>query len=77
MKDGEFHNEFGPALIYPYGDKIWFIHGICHREDGPAIEDSNGLNGWYYYDTCYGTGNDFTNETWIEKVRELKLEIFK
>jgi hypothetical protein len=77
MKDGKFHNEFGPAMIYPHGDKFWFINDVCHREDGPACEYADGQKHWYYKGKTYGYGNAFTIETWMEKVRELKLEIFK
>ena len=61
-KDGEFHNEIGPAVITQ--DDI-----ICE-----------GYKDYFYKGRHYGR-NNFTNETWIEKVKEIKylesLEIFK
>ena len=80
-KNGLSHNEFGPAFIYKSGTKYWYINGKEHREDGPSTEYSDGGKRWYYKDKYYGYDNDFTVETWIEKVIELKreeqLEIFK
>lgn len=45
--NNELHNEDGPAIIYPNGDKAWYLNGHRHREDGPAIEYANGLKIWY------------------------------
>lgn len=29
-----------------YGDKRWYVDGVCHREDGPAVEWANGARYW-------------------------------
>lgn len=42
VKDGEIHNENGPAVIYSDGSKRWYINNLEHREDGPSTEHSNG-----------------------------------
>jgi hypothetical protein len=34
------HNPSGPAMIFPNGDQVWYLHGQHHRLDGPAIERS-------------------------------------
>lgn len=48
-KNGKRHREDGPAVIWPNGEEIWYIHGKMHREDGPAyINKSNGETAWYY-----------------------------
>lgn len=56
-------------------------NGKYHREDGPAIEYENNHKSWYYKDMLYGYDENFTIETWIEKVKEIKylesLQIFK
>ena len=81
VKNGEIHNENGPAVIYSDGSKRWYINNLEHREDGPSAEHSNGQKDWLYKNTCYGENEDFTIETWIEKVEQLKrkeeFEIFK
>lgn len=73
-KDGKRHNENGPAVVCKDGAKIWYVNGLCHREDGPAEEYINGSKGWYYKGEYYWSGNKFTNETWKEKVEQLKRE---
>ena len=49
-KDGLFHREDGPAIIWTNGSKEWFFCGQLHREDGPAIEQANGSRQWYLHD---------------------------
>jgi hypothetical protein len=34
---GRLHRVDGPAVIYPDGDRDWFLHGERHRVDGPAV----------------------------------------
>lgn len=46
-KDGQFHREDGPAIIYAGGAGAWFLNGNLHREDGPAIEHVNGTKEWF------------------------------
>jgi len=41
------HREDGPAMEFPWGDRIWQINGLFHREDGPAVEYSNGSKEWH------------------------------
>ena len=41
-KDGVFHREDGPAVIYPDGSKSWYLNGVLHNEKGPALIDSSG-----------------------------------
>ena len=80
-KNDNLHREDGPAIEYPNGEKYWFINGLSHREDGPTVEFADGRKSWHYKDKFYGINDDFTNETWKEKVEELirkeKLKIFK
>jgi hypothetical protein len=81
MKNGKYHNENGPAIIWQDGSKFWYINGLEHREDGPSSEYVNGNKHWYYKCKNYGYNNEFTKKSWIEKVTELKylesLKIFK
>ena len=35
------------VMVYPNGDKYWFLNGKLHREDGPAYEHANGTKSWY------------------------------
>ncbi|MFW5794455.1 MAG: hypothetical protein ACOCV1_03120 [Bacillota bacterium] len=42
MKNGEYHREDGPAIIYRRGFSymahfVWYNHGKEHRIDGPAL----------------------------------------
>ena len=41
------HNENGPAVIYPSGEKAFFIDGIKHRADGPAVIKKDEVEWWY------------------------------
>jgi hypothetical protein len=34
------------VIVYPNGDKAWFLNGLRHREDGPAEEYSTGTKAW-------------------------------
>ena len=40
-KDGRFHREDGPAIIYPDRTERWYKNGEYHREDGPAVIDKD------------------------------------
>ena len=40
--DGKLHNPDGPAVIYPDGDKAYYINGHLHNENGPAIIRPDG-----------------------------------
>lgn len=72
FKNGKRHNENGPAVILSDESEFWYINDLCHREDGAACEYEGGGKHWCYKDKIYGYDNDFTNETWVEKVAELK-----
>ena len=73
-KNGLPHREDGPAIIYENGNQDWWLNGLQHRESGPSDEYTNGDKFWFYKDKLYGTDDDFTNTTWINKVQELKRE---
>jgi hypothetical protein len=72
--NGNIHRTDGPACEYANGNKEWFLNGEYHREDGPAVEYANDRKEWYLNGKCYGSDNDYTNESWI---RLVKLELFK
>jgi hypothetical protein len=38
-KNGEFHREDGPAVLYSNGDKQWYRHGKLTNRDGSLIFD--------------------------------------
>ena len=46
-KNGMYHRDNGPAVIYATGVKVWYKHGNGHRIDGPAIESPQYKNLWY------------------------------
>ncbi len=50
FKNGLYHRENGPAIIYLKGREEWFLNGKRHREDGPAIIDFNGKEEWFLND---------------------------
>ena len=50
----------------------YFKDGNLHREDGPAIEYADGFKNWFYKGECIESENDFTIQSWKEKVKELK-----
>mgnify|MGYP003480261348 CR=1 FL=1 len=45
-KEGFYHKEDGPAVVYSHGLEEWFTHGIRHRDDGPALFSST-FQEWY------------------------------
>jgi hypothetical protein len=49
-KKGEIHNQKGPAIIYPNGDKFYLIRNFLHRKNGPAIEWATGEKEYYWLD---------------------------
>ena len=53
--NGEYHNPYGPALIYPNGYKAYWIHGKLHRTDGPAVIYPNGYKAYYIHGNCHRT----------------------
>ena len=74
-KDGALHRQDGPACEYPNGSCVWFLNGKLHKEDGPAVKAKNNYKEYYYNDAWYS--NIESDDEWVEKVRCLKLEIFK
>lgn len=36
--NGKLHCDYGPAITFATGKKMWFKDGAPHREDGPAVE---------------------------------------
>ena len=54
--NGKYHNPYGPAIIWPDGSKIYYIHGKRHRTDGPARIYSDG------YAEYYVNGNQLSEE---------------
>ena len=68
-------NDFTGICQILYMDEIiYYENGKIHNENGPALLASGNQKFWHYKDKRYGENNDFTNETWIEKVQELKRE---
>lgn len=53
--NGEYHREFGPAVIYSCGTKEWWVDGKLHRRDGPAVEDVDGIQKWYVHGKLHRT----------------------
>lgn len=48
--EGRLHREDGPAVIWSFNTREWWLNGKRHREDGPAIEYSDGRREWYLND---------------------------
>ena len=46
-KNGKFHRDDGPAVIYSDGSKVWYKNDKLHRDDGPAVIDTDGYKVWY------------------------------
>jgi len=46
-RDGKYHREDGPAMIFKDGSKHWYKNNLRHREDGPAIIYPDDTE--YYY----------------------------
>lgn len=47
LSDGTKHRDFGPAIVFITGKKLWYQNGRLHREGGPAIESPCGMNLYY------------------------------
>ena len=76
------NSSFTGSVIDRDGDIVYYLCGKISREDGPAIIHRYNRNYyWYYKSKCHGANDEFTEETWKEKLEELKylesLEIFK
>ena len=74
------YNFTGICKIKSNDNILHLKHGLYHREDGPAIIYKDGYTIYCYNGLSYAHYS-FTNESWKEKVKELKylesLEIFK
>jgi len=67
-KEGQYHREDGPAIIFVWGTKDWYINGKHHREDGPAVEFADGNKSWYLNGILY------TEENWKKELEKPKCE---
>jgi len=59
--DGRLHNANGPAMVYPNGDKSYYINGQLQNPDGPAMVWADGDKAYWINDE-YLTEADF--KTW-------------
>lgn len=79
VKDGKYHNDDGPAMVFLDGTKKWGINNFYHRLDGPAIisYDEEQQKFIYYY---YINGLPYSEEKFyklpivIEKITNRILE---
>ena len=64
-KSDQYHNEYGPAIIWKNGDTEWRINSKLHRLDGPAkvFVNEKHLNEWWIND--YRLTNTITK--WAEE----------
>ena len=46
-KNGHFHREDGPAIIFADGTQFWYKGGKRHRDDGPAAIRPDGTQHWF------------------------------
>jgi hypothetical protein len=69
---GQYHNENGPAVIWPNGDMEYRHNGQFHRSDGPAIIWSTGYQVFYQWGRVHRIDGpariypDGTHEYWVE-----------
>lgn len=66
--NGQFHNPNGPAKIFSFGTRAWYIHGERHREDGPSVEFFNIGSKIYFLN------NKRFSERKYEKYSQIKLK---
>ena len=64
----------GICQILYMDEIIYYENGKIHNENGHALLAIGNHKLWYYKGKCYGSDNDFTIETWKEKVEYLKRE---
>lgn len=74
-KDGFLHRQDGPAIEFPNKSCVWFLNGKRHNENGPAVKEKNNYKEYHYNNIWYFKVE--SDDEWVEKVRSLKLEIFK
>jgi hypothetical protein len=70
MKNGHWHKDNQPALIYSDGEKRWYKDNKSHRENGPAISITSGYKQWWY------EGRFITEKSQEDFERWLKLRLF-
>jgi hypothetical protein len=46
-REGLWHREDGPALIFSDGSCVYYQHGLRHRTDGPAVDMASGHKEWW------------------------------
>ena len=66
LKDGKYHREDGPAIIFEDGTRCWALNGLYHRVGGPAIETAEGYCDWFL------NGREVTKSYHDLYVRELE-----
>ena len=68
---GQYHRDFGPAIVRADGTQEWWRNGKRHREDGPAYV-SGGIQSWWRNDKRHREDGpalvwpDGTGEWWID-----------
>jgi hypothetical protein len=78
-KDGEFHRDDGPAVLYGDGDETWYSYGKKHRADGPAVYWGS-VKKWYFEGKLHRLDGpavlfkDGRGEWWIDDVNLTKEE---
>ncbi len=68
LKDGLYHNDFGPAVLEVDGYKAWYKEGQRHREDGPAIIRKDGKS-FFYLNNVFLEEVDF-NKQKLKNIKE-------
>jgi hypothetical protein len=48
-KNGKWHREDGPAIIWQSGYKSWYFKGKRHNLNGPAIIYPDGREGYFIH----------------------------
>ena len=69
--NGKLHRSDGPAFEGADGHKEWYVNNKRHRLDGPAVEWVHGYKEWWV------DGEEYPEEQWKQKVKELKQQIVK
>ncbi len=76
--EGCYHMIDGPAVIYDFGGKEYYVHGVQHREDGPAEENPSGDNSWWYNGRCIGRSyRGFTQQDFDQWLKWRRWNWFK
>lgn len=48
FRNGQYHRDGGPAIMYDNGDQVWCYDGLIHRIGGPAVINTESLE-WYLF----------------------------